>query len=57
MENMPNIDLSTPAGKQEFQSWLTMLIRKEINSYVRQVLGTGNTGETVAGGNIKIPVP
>lgn len=56
MENMPSFDLNTPKGQQEFQSWLTMLIRKEVNSYTRQVLGVANTGETVAGGNIKIPV-
>jgi hypothetical protein len=56
MDTMPDFDLSTPKGKQEFQSWLTMIIRKEVNSYTRQVLGVASTGETVAGGNIKIPV-
>lgn len=50
MEGMPNFDLTTPSGKQEFQSWLTMIIRKEINSYARQVLALGNKGETTAGG-------
>lgn len=50
MDNMPNFNLDTPQGKQEFQSWLTMLIRKEINSYSRQVLALGNKGETTAGG-------
>jgi hypothetical protein len=54
MEQMPDFDLKTPQGKQEFQSWVTMIIRKEVNSYVRQVIAMGNTGETVAGGRIKI---
>jgi len=54
MEQMPDFDLTTPRGKQEFQSWLTMIIRKEVNSYVRQVLGVGSTGETVAGGRINV---
>jgi hypothetical protein len=49
---MPKFDLESPQGKQEFQSWITMLIRKEINSYTRQVLGLSNTGETTAGGRI-----
>lgn len=57
MEQMPDFDLTTPQGKQAFQSWVTNVIRKEVNSYVRQVIGLANTGETVAGGNIKIPVP
>ena len=35
---MPNYDLSTAAGQQEFQRWVTELIRNEINSYARQVL-------------------
>ena len=56
MDSMPDFDLTTPQGKQEFQSWLAMIIRKEVNSYTRQVLGVGSTGETVAGGSIKIPV-
>jgi hypothetical protein len=54
MEQMPNFDLTTPTGKQEFQAWLTNIIRKEVNSYVRQVIGLANTGETVASGNIKV---
>jgi hypothetical protein len=54
MESMPDFDLTTAQGKQEFQRWIVMLIRNEINSYARQVLGTGNTGETTAGGRIKI---
>jgi hypothetical protein len=54
---MPDFDLTTPQGKQAFQSWVTNVIRKEVNSYVRQVIGLASTGETVAGGNIKIPVP
>lgn len=52
MDNMPNFDLTTEKGKQEFQSWLTMIIRKEVNSYTRQVIGLANTGETTAGGRI-----
>ena len=57
MEQMPDFDLTTPAGKQAFQAWVTNVIRNEVNSYVRQVIGLASTGETVAGGNIKIPVP
>lgn len=57
MEQMPDFDLTTPQGKQAFQSWVTMIIRKEVNSYVRQVIGLANTGETTAGGAIKIPIP
>lgn len=52
MDQMPNFDLNTPSGKQEFQSWVTNVIRKEVNSYVRQVIGLANTGETTAGGRI-----
>ena len=33
-----NYDLDTPAGKQAFEKYITMLIRNEVNSYVRQVL-------------------
>jgi hypothetical protein len=56
-ENVPDFDLTTSRGKQEFRSWLTMVIRNEVNSYTRQVIGLANTGESVAGGSIKIPVP
>jgi hypothetical protein len=35
---MNNYDLTTPSGQQEFQRWVTELIRNEVNSYVRQVL-------------------
>lgn len=35
---MPNYDLSTAAGQQEFQRWVTELIRNEVNSYIKQVL-------------------
>ena len=35
---MPNYDLTTAAGQQEFQRWITELIRNEINSYIKQVL-------------------
>jgi len=55
-ESMPEFDLSTPQGKQEFQSWLTNIIRKEINSYSRQVLGLSNTGESTAGGRLRVNV-
>ena len=54
VDGMPDFDLSTPAGKQAFQAWITNIIRNEVNSYVRQVIGLANTGETVAGGNIKV---
>lgn len=54
MDNMPNFDLTTAQGKQDFQKWLVGIIRNEINSYTRQVLAVGKTGETVAGGKIKI---
>ena len=54
MDATPDFDLTTPQGKQEFQRWVVMIIRNEINSYARQVLGVGNTGETTAGGKIKI---
>jgi hypothetical protein len=54
MDSMPDFDLSTPQGKQAFQQWVVMLIRNEINSYTRQILAVGNTGETTAGGKIKV---
>jgi hypothetical protein len=54
MDAMPDFDLNTPQGKQEFQRWVVGIIRNEINSYTRQVLKVGNTGETTAGGKIKI---
>jgi hypothetical protein len=54
MEQMPNFDLTTDRGKQEFQLWVTNIIRKEVNSYVRQVIGLANTGETTAGGRIPV---
>lgn len=54
MEQMPDFDLTTPRGKQEFQAWVTNLIRNEVNSYARQALAQANTGETVAGGRIKV---
>lgn len=40
---MQQYDLSTAQGQQEFQRWVTELIRKEINSYVRQVLFDRNS--------------
>lgn len=54
VDGMPDFDLSTPAGKQAFQAWVTNLVRNEVNSYVRQVIGLANTGETTAGGRIKV---
>lgn len=35
---MPDFDLTTTAGRQAFEKWVTVTIRNEINSYVRQVL-------------------
>lgn len=54
VDSMPDFDLNTPAGKQAFQAWVTNVIRNEVNSYVRQVIGLANTGETTAGGRIKV---
>jgi hypothetical protein len=45
MEAVPKIDLETEAGRQAFQAWIVSLIRKEINSYTRQVIAMSNTGE------------
>ena len=52
MDNMPDFDLTTPAGKQAFQAWVVNIIRNEINSYARQVLTQGHTGETSGGKRI-----
>ena len=54
MESMPDFDLTTEQGKQEFRSWVTNVIRNEINSYARQVLTLGNTGENIAGKKITV---
>ena len=35
---MITYDLTTESGKQDFQRWVTELIRNEVNSVVRQVL-------------------
>lgn len=35
---MVNYDLTTMVGQQAFEKHITMLIRNEINAYVRQVL-------------------
>ena len=35
---MQSYDLTSAAGQQAFERWVTELIRNEINSYVRQVL-------------------
>jgi hypothetical protein len=40
---MQSYDFSTAQGQQEFQRWIVELIRKEINSYVQQVLFQRNT--------------
>jgi hypothetical protein len=40
---MQDYDLTTSAGKQAFQRWVTEIIRNEINSYVQQVLVNRNT--------------
>lgn len=56
MENMPDFDLTTPAGKQAFQAWLTNVVRNEVNSYARQVLAQANTAESIAGGRLKVNV-
>jgi hypothetical protein len=40
---MQNYDLSTPNGQQAFQKWITEIIRKEVNTYVRQVLFERNS--------------
>ena len=41
MYSMPDFDLTTPQGKQEFTKWVVAFIRNEINSYIRQVLKEG----------------
>lgn len=50
MIGMPTFDLTTERGKQDFQKWITFSIKKEINSYARQVLNLGNEGATGGGG-------
>jgi hypothetical protein len=50
MLGMPTFDLTTERGKQDFQKWITFSIKKEINSYARQVLNLGNEGATGGGG-------
>ena len=46
LDPIPNFDLTTPSGKQEFQQWLVNIIRNEVNSYARQVLAVGKTDGT-----------
>jgi microcystin-dependent protein len=50
MDVMPDFDLGTPRGKQDFQAWFTSLIRNEINSYSPSALslGGGNPDQTLA---------
>ena len=43
--DVPDFDLTTAKGKQEFKAWLVNTIRKEVNSYTRQVIAMSNTGE------------
>jgi hypothetical protein len=45
---MQDYDLTTPAGKQAFQRWVTELIRNEINSYARQVLFDRSSGTNIS---------
>lgn len=40
---MFNYDLTTDKGQQDFQRWVTSVIRNEVNSIVRQVLFERNT--------------
>lgn len=40
---LQNYDLGTAQGKQEFQQWVTALIRNEVNAYIQEVLFTRNT--------------
>lgn len=35
---MLSFDLESAQGQQEFQRWVTEIIRKEVNSYIRTVL-------------------
>jgi hypothetical protein len=36
--SMRVFDFSTPKGQQDFQQFITALIRNEVNSYIQQVL-------------------
>lgn len=40
---LQNYDLGTAQGKQEFQQWVTALIRNEVNAYIQEVLFTRDT--------------
>ena len=46
-----NYDLSTVSGQQEFQRWVTEIIRNEVNSYVRQVLADRASTANIADGS------
>jgi microcystin-dependent protein len=50
MLGMPTFDLTSEIGKQDFQKWITYIIKNEINSYSRQVLNIDNTGVSGGGG-------
>lgn len=38
-----NWDFNSESGKQEFANWVDRMIKNEVNSYSRQVLGASNT--------------
>ena len=40
---MLNYDLSNDQGKQEFERWITAIIRNEVNAYIQEVLFNRNT--------------
>jgi hypothetical protein len=50
MLGMPTFDLTSDRGKQDFQKWITFAIKKEINSYSRQVLNLTDAGSSGGGG-------
>lgn len=48
---MQNYDLTSENGKQEFQRWITELIRNEINSYAKE---TTNRGSSMISSNLSL---
>lgn len=40
---MLDYDLSNDQGKQEFERWVTAIIRNEVNAYIQEVLFNRNT--------------
>ena len=40
---MLDYDLSNDQGKQEFERWVTAIIRNEVNAYIQVVLFNRNT--------------